>query len=53
VARILVVDDEPDTLISIGQVLEDGGHEVILAAGGQEALDLLERTHSTSSCLTS
>ncbi len=42
-AHILVVDDEADTLIAIGQVLEDSGHEVTLAASGQEAIDRLAR----------
>ena len=41
--RILVVDDEPDTLAFIVAVLEDSGAEVIEACDGNEALDLARR----------
>src|SRR5581483_6207361 len=37
-AKILVVDDEPDVLFTVKIALEVGGHEVIEAADGQEAL---------------
>jgi two-component system NtrC family response regulator len=37
--RILVVDDEPKWRALIGGELEDGGHEVMAAEDGQEALD--------------
>jgi CheY-like chemotaxis protein len=43
VARILVVDDEPDTLRLYSDVLRDAGHEVLGAADGEEALELLDR----------
>jgi len=36
--RILVVDDEPDTLAFIAAVLEDSGAEVLEACDGHEAL---------------
>ena len=36
--RILVVDDEPDTLAFIAAVLEDSGAEVLEACDGNEAL---------------
>jgi len=36
--KILVVDDEPDTLELIKLVLESGGFEAILANNGKEAL---------------
>jgi DNA-binding response OmpR family regulator len=42
-ARILVVDDEPEALGSIGRVLEDAGYAVTTASGGQEALEILSR----------
>ena len=38
-ARLLLVDDEPDILLMLQINLELEGHEVILAANGQEALD--------------
>lgn len=36
--RILIVDDQEEILESLGAVLTDEGHEVILARDGQEAL---------------
>ena len=41
-ARILVVDDEPEVLAAIEEVLGRDGHVVELASGGREALRLLE-----------
>lgn len=41
--RILVVDDEPMIRKSVKTVFEREGMEVVTAAGGQEALDELER----------
>ena len=38
-ATILIVDDEPDILLMLRMSLEDEGHEVVLAADGQMALD--------------
>ncbi len=40
-ARILIVDDEPDVLAFMQQLLEQKGYEVDLAAGGEAALSLL------------
>jgi two-component system alkaline phosphatase synthesis response regulator PhoP len=39
VARILVVDDEPDILLLHRLNLEGAGHEVLLAADGMKALE--------------
>jgi len=36
--RILVVDDDPDTILLLKQVLRLGGFDVLSASGGQEAL---------------
>src|SRR3569623_1433110 len=36
--KILVVDDQPENLLSAGAVLESLGQEVILAESGREAL---------------
>src|SRR5438874_5718497 len=42
-ATILVVDDDNDIRTFIETVLEAAGHEVTLAASGQEALNKLKR----------
>ncbi len=39
IKKVLVVDDEPDTLELVKLVLESGGFETVLAANGMEALD--------------
>ena len=39
---ILVTDDDPSILRLVATILESKGHQVRLASGGQEALDLLE-----------
>jgi two-component system alkaline phosphatase synthesis response regulator PhoP len=38
-ARILVVDDDPDLVDSVTMILEKKGHEVIAAYGGVEGLE--------------
>ena len=40
-ARILVVDDDPDLLTLIGIQLRQHGHRVVTAAGGKEALEIV------------
>ncbi len=40
--KVLIVDDEPDTLELVKLVLESGGFETVLAASGKEALIELE-----------
>jgi len=42
---ILVVDDEPNSLFGICQILTDEGYKVIPAASGREALKKLEAEH--------
>src|SRR4051795_9068053 len=44
-ARILVVDDEPDILLLHRLNLEGAGHEVLLAADGMKALERIDRDH--------
>jgi CheY-like chemotaxis protein len=41
-ARILVVDDEPDVLLFVRIYLEGAGHETVLAADGERALEHLD-----------
>jgi DNA-binding response OmpR family regulator len=42
-ARVLVVDDEPDVLLLCRLNLEQRGHQVLEAPNGDEALDLARR----------
>ena len=44
IKKVLIVDDEPDTLELVKLVLESGGFETMLAASGMEALAQIERT---------
>ncbi len=39
-ARILIVDDRPDDRALLRLIVQGGGHQVVPAAGGAEALDL-------------
>ena len=41
--KIMVVDDEPDILFTVGQVLETSGYEVIKAKDGKECIELLNQ----------
>jgi DNA-binding response OmpR family regulator len=40
VARVLVIDDEPDVLMLCRVNLEHAGHEVLMAPGGAEGIEL-------------
>ena len=42
-APVLLVDDEPDFLQGLGMVLEQGGFEVLAAAGADAAREILRR----------
>jgi DNA-binding response OmpR family regulator len=42
-AKILVVDDEPEILKLTSRILESRGHTVVGARDGQEALDVARR----------
>jgi DNA-binding response OmpR family regulator len=42
-ARVLVVDDEPDVLLLCRVNLQHAGHEVFEAADGDQAIDLARR----------
>lgn len=41
-SRILIVDDDPDILLMLRLNLEVGGHEVLMAAGGEKALERID-----------
>jgi len=40
---VLVVDDDPDILQTLGLCLSSEGYRVLMAANGKEALDILDR----------
>jgi CheY-like chemotaxis protein len=42
--RVLVVDDDPDTVTSLGMLLRHWGHEVITAGDGPSALEAARRS---------
>ncbi len=44
-AKILVVDDDPDILLAMRLILKDAGHEVVEAKDGWEGLDLVKSEH--------
>lgn len=39
---ILIVDDEPNYLVVLSELLRDEGFEVFTAPGGKEALDIVK-----------
>ncbi len=39
--KIMVIDDEPDILFTVGQMLEISGYEIIKARSGDEAIRTL------------
>ena len=39
--KIMVIDDEPDILFTVGQMLEISGYEIIKAKSGDEAIRTL------------
>ena len=41
-SRILIVDDEPDILLMLRLNLEAEGHEVLMAADGEKALERID-----------
>lgn len=43
--RILVVDDVPDTLATLFELLTGEGYAVATATDGHQALEIIERTH--------
>ena len=42
--KVLFVDDDPLVLVSTGAMLEDLGHQVVLASKGQDALSALDES---------
>jgi CheY-like chemotaxis protein len=52
VAHILVVDDDDSILDSVGSMLTRLGHDVKIAHGGQEALDLVTEMQAVECVIT-
>ena len=44
-SKIMIVDDEPDVVELVGEILEGEGYEVIGAESGDECLKKLEKEH--------
>ena len=44
--RILVVDDDPDFLLTTREALSSAGYEVVTVPGGQEAMTAIEQQES-------
>ena len=42
-AKILLVDDDPNTLEALSVVLEDEGYRILMASNGEEALDQIKK----------
>lgn len=51
-ARILVVDDQPDNVQLLADLLTLEGYAIETASSGQAALDSIARAAPTSSCST-
>jgi CheY-like chemotaxis protein len=51
-ARVLLVDDDSDVLVSVGGFLEAEGLDVVRASNGQEALDMLARGGGITAIVT-
>jgi two-component system alkaline phosphatase synthesis response regulator PhoP len=45
VARVLVIDDEPDVLLLCRVNLEQAGHEVLVAESGAQGMELARTAH--------
>jgi len=41
-AKILVIDDDPDIVTAVQMVLENGGHQVISASSGKQGLERIK-----------
>jgi DNA-binding response OmpR family regulator len=49
--KIMVVDDEPDILLTVSQTLEMFGYEVVKATDGQDCIDKLNNMTPTPDLL--
>jgi CheY-like chemotaxis protein len=44
-ATVLVVDDDPDTVETMRDILQEEGHTVLSARNGLEGLEIAQRSH--------
>ena len=44
-AKILIVDDDPDIVLTVRMVLESADHEVIEASSGQKGIEMIRIEH--------
>ena len=44
--KILIVDDEPNIVMSLEYTFKKNNYEVFIARDGQEALDILKHRHN-------
>jgi CheY-like chemotaxis protein len=51
--RVLLLEDNPDMLAMLGQVLEWGGYEVLKGRDGKEGVALLQQTQPLPSVIIS
>ncbi len=43
--KILIVDDEPDVLMLLGERLTKAGYDVVKASSGKQALEAVQKDH--------
>ena len=43
--KILIVDDSPAQLYRLSQIVEQGGHQIVTADSGEEAIELAAHEH--------
>ena len=44
-AKILIVDDDPDIVLAVRMVLESADHDVIEASSGQKGIEMIRTEH--------
>lgn len=42
-AKILIIDDDPDMVLAAQMILEAAGHEIVAAASGSEGLEAIKK----------
>lgn len=51
-STVMIVDDDPDVLATLGNILKGAGYTVVAAGNGIEALDLLDQGEALDLLLT-
>jgi CheY-like chemotaxis protein len=51
-AKILIIDDDPDIVLAVRLCLEDAGHEVLEAGNGTEGLGKIKAERPSCAALT-